>query len=123
MVECTPGRPYSGYANDLLRVERNMRLRRKRLLSQMAPDEICPSVSNYPLMGAENPVLNKKRTENKLVVALNRFSGGKKKLGVPARRWMRSRITDTNMSYPERCRHLAELPFGYDAYLGKKRKF
>ena len=66
MVECTPGRPYSGYANDLLRVERNMRLRRKRLLSQMGPDEICPSVSNYPLMGAENPVLNQKKFTNKL---------------------------------------------------------
>ena len=31
MVEGTPSRPYGGYAADLLRVERNMRLRRRRL--------------------------------------------------------------------------------------------
>ncbi|CAM9912343.1 unnamed protein product, partial [Phaeothamnion confervicola] len=33
MVEATPRDPFGGYASDLLRVERNMRLRRKRLLS------------------------------------------------------------------------------------------
>ena len=32
MIESTPSRPYTGYAEDLLRVEKNMRLRRKRLI-------------------------------------------------------------------------------------------
>jgi glutamate--cysteine ligase catalytic subunit len=52
MVEATPSRPYTGYTDDLLRVERNMRLRRKRLLSVLRPHEIAPSVSTFPLLGA-----------------------------------------------------------------------
>mgnify|MGYP006199421425 CR=1 FL=1 len=36
MVEATPNRPYTGYTTDLLRVERNMRLRRKRFLTVLA---------------------------------------------------------------------------------------
>eukprot|EP00586_Coscinodiscus_wailesii_P019552 CAMPEP_0172506918 /NCGR_PEP_ID=MMETSP1066-20121228/199582_1 /TAXON_ID=671091 /ORGANISM="Coscinodiscus wailesii, Strain CCMP2513" /LENGTH=921 /DNA_ID=CAMNT_0013284207 /DNA_START=183 /DNA_END=2948 /DNA_ORIENTATION=- len=51
MVEATPNRPYTGYTNDLLRVERNMRLRRKRILSVLHPDEIAPTVSAFPLLG------------------------------------------------------------------------
>ncbi|GMI08521.1 hypothetical protein TrLO_g15971 [Triparma laevis f. longispina] len=54
MIESTPSRPYTGYAEDLLRVERNMRLRRKRLLSVLREGEIAPTVSTYPLMGAEH---------------------------------------------------------------------
>ncbi|CAM9945474.1 unnamed protein product, partial [Choristocarpus tenellus] len=51
MVEATPRKPFSGYAADLVQVERNMRLRRKRILSVLAPDEIAPTVSCFPLMG------------------------------------------------------------------------
>lgn len=51
MVEATPNRPYSGYATDLLRVERNMRLRRRRLLTVLDEDEIAPTVATFPLMG------------------------------------------------------------------------
>ena len=52
MVEGTPGQPYSGYAADLLLVERNMRIRRARLLAALAADEICPTVTAFPLMGS-----------------------------------------------------------------------
>ena len=52
MVEATPRRPYSGYAIDLLRVERNMRLRRRRLLTALRDDEIAPTVATFPLLGA-----------------------------------------------------------------------
>ena len=51
MVEATPSRPYTGYVNDLLRVERNMRLRRKRILAQLKDNEIAPTVSVFPLLG------------------------------------------------------------------------
>jgi glutamate--cysteine ligase catalytic subunit len=52
MVEATPRRPYSGYTTDLLRVERNMRLRRKRMLTVLNDDEIAPTVAVFPLLGA-----------------------------------------------------------------------
>jgi glutamate--cysteine ligase catalytic subunit len=52
MVEATPNRPYTGYTTDLLRVERNMRLRRKRILTVLKPDEISPTVSVFPMLGA-----------------------------------------------------------------------
>lgn len=42
MVEGTPAQPYSGFASDLLSVERNMRMRRAQLLAVLQPDEICP---------------------------------------------------------------------------------
>mmetsp|Transcript_4773 Transcript_4773/g.7223 ORF Transcript_4773/g.7223 Transcript_4773/m.7223 type:complete len:774 (+) Transcript_4773:57-2378(+) len=51
MVEATPRNPFSGYAADLLRVERNMRLRRKRILSVLLPNEIAPTVTCLPTMG------------------------------------------------------------------------
>ena len=53
MVEATPNRPYTGYATDLLRVERNMRLRRKRLLTALKEDEIAPTISAFPLIGSQ----------------------------------------------------------------------
>jgi hypothetical protein len=52
MVEATPKRPYSGYAIDLLRVERNMRLRRRRLMTELKDNEIAPTVTTFPLLGA-----------------------------------------------------------------------
>jgi len=53
MVEATPDRPYTGYTTDLLRVERNMRLRRKRLLTALDEDEVAPTISAYFLLGAQ----------------------------------------------------------------------
>lgn len=47
MIESTPSRPYSKYASDLLRVERNMILRRRRLLSLLKPNEIAPYVRRF----------------------------------------------------------------------------
>eukprot|EP00549_Striatella_unipunctata_P000406 CAMPEP_0118689790 /NCGR_PEP_ID=MMETSP0800-20121206/9691_1 /TAXON_ID=210618 ORGANISM="Striatella unipunctata, Strain CCMP2910" /NCGR_SAMPLE_ID=MMETSP0800 /ASSEMBLY_ACC=CAM_ASM_000638 /LENGTH=919 /DNA_ID=CAMNT_0006587239 /DNA_START=823 /DNA_END=3582 /DNA_ORIENTATION=- len=52
MVEATPNRPYTGFTTDLLRVERNMRLRRKRMLTALGEDEIAPTVSIFPMLGA-----------------------------------------------------------------------
>lgn len=52
MVEATPRRPYSGYSVDLLRVERSMRLRRKRILTELNENEIAPTVAAFPLLGA-----------------------------------------------------------------------
>lgn len=52
MVEATPKRPYTGFATDLLRVERNMRLRRRRLLTELREDEVAPTFSTFPLLGA-----------------------------------------------------------------------
>jgi len=52
MVEATPNRPYTGYTTDLLRVERNMRLRRKRFLTVLGENEIAPTVSAFPMLGA-----------------------------------------------------------------------
>ncbi|MGK3741830.1 MAG: glutamate--cysteine ligase catalytic subunit [Bacillariaceae sp.] len=51
MVEATPSRPYTGFSTDLLRVERNMRLRRKRILTVLNKNEIAPTVSVFPLLG------------------------------------------------------------------------
>eukprot|EP00545_Synedropsis_sp_CCMP1620_P000294 CAMPEP_0119008490 /NCGR_PEP_ID=MMETSP1176-20130426/3727_1 /TAXON_ID=265551 /ORGANISM="Synedropsis recta cf, Strain CCMP1620" /LENGTH=929 /DNA_ID=CAMNT_0006960827 /DNA_START=65 /DNA_END=2854 /DNA_ORIENTATION=- len=52
MVESTPGRPYTGYTSDLLRVERNMRLRRKRMLTVLGENEVAPTMSSFPMLGA-----------------------------------------------------------------------
>jgi len=51
MVESTPARPYSGYTDDLRRVETNMRSRRARLLAALHEDEIAPTVVAFPLLG------------------------------------------------------------------------
>lgn len=52
MVEATPNRPYTGFSTDLLRVERNMRLRRKRILTVLHENEIAPTVASFPMLGA-----------------------------------------------------------------------
>mmetsp|Transcript_26375 Transcript_26375/g.60033 ORF Transcript_26375/g.60033 Transcript_26375/m.60033 type:complete len:706 (+) Transcript_26375:38-2155(+) len=51
MLEGTPATPYGGYTSSLVQVENNMRLRRARLLAALAPDEIAPTMVNFPLMG------------------------------------------------------------------------
>jgi hypothetical protein len=53
MVEATPDRPYTGYTFDLLRVERNMRLRRKRLMTVLHENEVAPTISAYFMLGAQ----------------------------------------------------------------------
>lgn len=53
MVEATPDRPYTGYTTDLLRVERNMRLRRKRILTVLADDEYAPTITAPFMLGAQ----------------------------------------------------------------------
>lgn len=53
MIEGTPKRPYSGFAGDLCRVERNMRLRRRRLVSMLKDDEICPTMVHFPRFGVD----------------------------------------------------------------------
>lgn len=50
MLESTPGKPYEGLM-DVLKVERQMRARRSRLLSVLQPDEIAPTVTGMPLFG------------------------------------------------------------------------
>jgi len=51
MLEGTPRVPYSGFAHDLATVEASMRRRRARLLAALAPDEIAPSITSFPMMG------------------------------------------------------------------------
>lgn len=51
MLEGTPALPYGGYTSSLLQMEKNMRLRRSRLLAALKPNEIAPTVVNFPLMG------------------------------------------------------------------------
>ena len=53
MCEATPARPYTGYTADLLRVERSMRMRRRRMLTVLDDDEIAPTVSTFPMLGAQ----------------------------------------------------------------------
>lgn len=52
MIEATPKRPYTGYTSDLLRVERSMRLRRKRMLTALGENEVAPTMSTFPMLGA-----------------------------------------------------------------------
>ena len=57
MVESTPMKPYSGYTDDLRRVESSMRSRRARLLMALNEDEVAPTVVAFPLLGASNTSL------------------------------------------------------------------
>lgn len=65
MVESTPSRPYTGYAADLLRIERNMVIRRRRLLSALRDNEIAPTVSEKLRLNAPSF----------LVISLHKYSG------------------------------------------------
>lgn len=51
MIESTPRRPYSRFVSDLLRVERNMILRRTRLMASLNENEIAPTMTCFPLLG------------------------------------------------------------------------
>lgn len=54
MLEGTPEYPLEGLVTHLTRVERNMRLRRKRLMEALADDEIAPTV-RVKAPGADGP--------------------------------------------------------------------
>lgn len=64
MIESTPSRPYANYTSDLLRVERNMTLRRRRLLSVLSSNEIAPTVTCFPLMGVADFIDNPKEFDS-----------------------------------------------------------
>ena len=51
MIEAVPRDPYGGYISDLFLVEKNMKLRRKRLHAALQKNEIAPSTGNFPMMG------------------------------------------------------------------------
>ena len=57
MVESTPEKPYSGYTDDLRRVESSMRSRRARLLMALKENEVAPTVVAFPLLGMSNDEL------------------------------------------------------------------
>ena len=53
MVEIVPNAPFGGYVNDLLQLENSHRMRRQRLHCALLPDEIAPSLSNFPMLGVK----------------------------------------------------------------------
>lgn len=53
MIEAVPRDPYGGYITDLLLVEKNMQLRRKRLHAVLRKNEIAPTSANFPMLGVE----------------------------------------------------------------------
>jgi glutamate--cysteine ligase catalytic subunit len=52
MIEGTPGEPYTVDVKGILKVESNMRNRRKLVQSQLQNDEEILSISNFPILGA-----------------------------------------------------------------------
>ncbi|KAI9293221.1 GCS-domain-containing protein [Neoconidiobolus thromboides FSU 785] len=54
MLEGTPGGPYSGQLNGLLQVEKNMRTRRIRVLSELEENQTVLTVSNFFSLGSDN---------------------------------------------------------------------
>lgn len=53
MIEAVPRDPYGGYVSDLLQVEKNMQLRRRRLHAVLRANEIAPTTGNFPMMGVK----------------------------------------------------------------------
>ena len=53
MIEAVPRDPYGGYISDLLLVEKNMQLRRKRLHAVLRNNEIAPTSANFPMLGVD----------------------------------------------------------------------
>ncbi len=62
MIEGTPHKPYQGLSADLHRVESNMRLRRRRLLSVLLPNEIAPTMTSFPMLGVQGRCTTTPRT-------------------------------------------------------------
>eukprot|EP01041_Mallomonas_annulata_P007504 gene7504-15355_t len=53
MIEAIPKDPYTGYVSDLLKVEKTMQLRRRRLHEILQEDEVAPSITTFPMLGVE----------------------------------------------------------------------
>jgi glutamate--cysteine ligase catalytic subunit len=53
MIEAVPRDPYGGYISDLLLVEKNMQLRRRRLHAVLKSNEIAPTSGNFPMLGVK----------------------------------------------------------------------
>ncbi|EDR11856.1 gamma glutamylcysteine synthetase [Laccaria bicolor S238N-H82] len=53
MLESTPGSPYTGYIQDLLSVECNMRYRRALARKHLKPNEIPLTFTSFPLLGVQ----------------------------------------------------------------------
>jgi glutamate--cysteine ligase catalytic subunit len=51
MVEAVPRLPYGGYVSDLHGVERSLQRRRRRIHAALAPGEVAPSMSVFPMLG------------------------------------------------------------------------
>ncbi|KAJ1985777.1 glutamate--cysteine ligase [Dimargaris cristalligena] len=56
MLEATPGNPYGSKITDLLKVEPNMRLRRRLAIEQCKPNEVPMTITNFPLLGTPDSV-------------------------------------------------------------------
>jgi len=54
MLESLPGTPYLSHDEDLLRVQRNMELRRAVAKAQLKPNERVMALTSYPMMGVGN---------------------------------------------------------------------
>lgn len=53
MLESTPGAPFTGLASDLVKVEADMRFRRKIIRSYLNPNEIPMTMTSWPRLGAD----------------------------------------------------------------------
>ncbi|WFD26068.1 glutamate--cysteine ligase [Malassezia nana] len=51
MIESTPGRPFDMSANELLRVEHDMLLRRQLMREQLRPHEVPMTIGSFPRLG------------------------------------------------------------------------
>merc|ERR1712147_8806 len=55
MVESTPAVPYSGFTDDLRRVDSTIRSRRARLLAALEDGEVAPTMVVFPRLGCDPP--------------------------------------------------------------------
>lgn len=53
MLESTPGCPYTGQPEDLVKVEADMRFRRQIIRSHLKPDELPITLTSWPRLGVD----------------------------------------------------------------------
>lgn len=53
MLESTPGAPFTGLAADLVKVEADMRFRRKIIRSYLKPNEVPMTMTSWPRLGVD----------------------------------------------------------------------
>jgi glutamate--cysteine ligase catalytic subunit len=53
MLESTPGAPFTGLASDLVKVEADMRFRRKIIRSYLKPNEVPMTMTSWPRLGVD----------------------------------------------------------------------